>query len=65
MMNGLDALLILMLCGLGLVVAGGCALFEYVLEKREQRALHRHVWGNVVDLKSWRATQKRASGIRR
>lgn len=64
-MNGLDALLILMLCGLGLVVAVAGMIFEYVLEKREQKALHRHVWGNVVDLKSWRATQKRVSGIRR
>ena len=64
-MDGLDALLILMLCGLGLVVAVSCAIFEHILEKRAQRALHRHVWGNVVDLKSWRATQKRASGIRR
>ena len=38
MMDGLDALLILMLCGLGLVVAVSCAIFEHILEKRAQRA---------------------------
>ena len=64
-MDGLDLLLIAMLLGFGFVVAVAGMIFEYVLEKREQKALHRHVWGNVVDLKPWRATQKRASGIRR
>ena len=64
-MDALNVFLILMLCAAAAVVCAAGALFEYILEKREQRALHRHVWGNVVDLKSWRATQKRASGIRR
>ena len=64
-MNGLDLLLIAMLLAFGLFVAVSGMIFEYVLEKREQRALHRHVWGNVVDLKSWRDSRNRASGIRR
>lgn len=64
-MDALDGLLILMICGALLPVIGIGAIFEYMYEKREQRALHRHVWGNVVDLKDWKATQKRASGIRR
>ena len=64
-MNGLDLLLIAMLLAFGLFVAVSGMIFEYELEKREQRALHRHVWGNVVDLKSWRDSRKRASGIRR
>ena len=64
-MDGLDLLLIAMLLGFGFVVAIAGMIFEYVLEKREQRALHRHIWGNVVDLKSWRDSRKRASGIRR
>jgi hypothetical protein len=64
-MDGLDLLLIAMLLAFGLFVAVSGMIFEYILEKREQRALHRHVWGNVVDLKSWRDSRKRASGIRR
>lgn len=64
-MDGLDLLLIAMLLGFVFAVAIAGMIFEHVLEKREQRALYRHVWGNVVDLKSWRDSRKRASGIRR
>lgn len=64
-MDGLDLLLMLMLCGFGLLVTVAGMVFEYIIDKREQKALHRHVWGNVVDLQSWRNTQKRASGIKR
>ena len=49
-MDGLDLLLMLMLCGFGLLVTVAGMAFEYIIDKREQKALHRHVWGNVVDL---------------
>ncbi len=41
------------------------AVVESIYDRRNARNLHRHVWGNVVDLKSWRNTHKRASNTKR
>ena len=51
------ALVSLMMCGIGLVV-------ESIDRHRTQKRLHNHIWGDVVDLKSWRNSKKRASGLK-
>ena len=63
-MDALDAYTILLLCLFGLLACGIGALVEFICERRNARQLHRHVWGNVVELKSWRKTKKRASSLK-
>jgi membrane protein DedA with SNARE-associated domain len=64
-MDALDMLTILMLCAATFVAAVIGMTAEYLYERRLQKRLHRHVWGNVVDLSSWRNSRKRVSGIKR
>lgn len=64
-MDALDMFTILIFCVFGLVVSVAGMGLEYIEKRAKARQLHRHVWGNVVDLRDWRNTQKRASGIKR
>ena len=64
-MDALEVFTILIFCVVGLIVSTAGMAYEYVEKRREARQLHRHVWGNIVDLRDWRNTQKRASGFKR
>jgi len=59
--------LVTVLCvyGFGFAIFGAC--FEWVLMRAERRKfveLRQRLFGNVVDLREWRSTQKRASRIK-
>jgi membrane protein DedA with SNARE-associated domain len=64
-MDALDMLTIMMFCVAGFVAAVIGMTAEYLYERRLQKRLHRQVWGNLVDLSSWRNSRKPASRIKR
>lgn len=63
-MDALDLYTAALFCLFGLLACGIAGVVEIICERRNARELHRHVWGNVVELKSWRKSKKRASGLK-
>jgi len=61
----MELIAVLCLFGLGFCLLG--AVFEYFMMRAERQKmveLRRRLFGNVVDLREWKATKKRASGIK-